>query len=85
MKRRGIINRKKYMETRKSETSGRSRRIIFKRREAGGAVQSTATFAISASTMIFTSSSKVVFDGFQPNLAFAFVGSPQRFTTSVGR
>lgn len=36
------------METRKSETSGRSRRVIFKRREAGGAVQSTATFAIFA-------------------------------------
>ena len=35
--------------------------------------------------MIFTSSSKVVFVGFQPSSVFAFAGSPQRFTTSVGR
>ena len=31
---------------------------------------------MSLSTMIFTSSSKLVLFGFQPNLAFAFVGSP---------
>ena len=49
------------------------------------AAPSAATFAISLSTMIFTNSSKLVFDGFQPSIAFAFVGSPQRFTTSVGR
>ena len=28
---------------------------------------------------------KLVFEGFQPSLALALVGSPQRFTTSVGR
>ena len=49
------------------------------------AAPSLATFAMSWFTMIFTSSSKVVFDGFQPSFAFAFVGSPQRLTTSVGR
>ena len=47
--------------------------------------RSTATFAISASTIIFTSCSKEVFRGFHPSSRLAFDGSPQRLTTSVGR
>ncbi len=46
---------------------------------------SASAFLRSESAMIFTSSSKLVFCGFQPSFAFAFVGSPSRFTTSVGR
>ena len=49
------------------------------------AAPSPATFAMSASTIRRTNSSKLVLPGFQPSLAFALVGSPRRFTTSVGR
>ena len=49
------------------------------------AAPSPATFAMSASTIRRTNSSKLVRPGFQPSLAFALVGSPRRFTTSVGR
>ena len=49
------------------------------------ATLSAATFAISCSTISCTSCSKLVVCGFHPSLAFAFVGSPHRFTTSVGR
>ncbi len=43
--------------------------------------RSTATFFISASTIILTRLSKEVFSGFHPNRVFAFVGSPHKFTT----
>ena len=49
------------------------------------AASSAATLRMSLSTMSFTSCSNVVFCGFQPSSALALVGSPQRFTTSVGR
>ena len=48
------------------------------------ATPSPATLAISESTIIFTRSSKLVLEGFQPSMALAFVGSPHRLTTSVG-
>ena len=48
------------------------------------AAPSEATFAMSASTISFTNCSKVVLAGFHPNLALALVGSPHKFTTSVG-
>ena len=47
--------------------------------------RSTATFSMSCSTMILTSSSKLVLVGFQPSSWRALVGSPHRLTTSVGR
>lgn len=42
-------------------------------------------FSMSCSTMILTSSSKLVLVGFQPSSWRALVGSPHRLTTSVGR
>lgn len=46
---------------------------------------SAATFCMSCATMMRTSSSNEVVCGFHPSFSFAFVGSPHRFTTSVGR
>src|SRR5699024_8462486 len=43
--------------------------------------RSTATFFISWSTMIRTSSSKLVLVGFQPSFRLALEGSPRRLTT----
>ena len=49
------------------------------------AAPSAATLAMSDSTINLTSSSKLVLLGFHLSLAFAFVGSPHKLTTSVGR